>query len=169
MTTIRVLGLDLSLGQTGIALPDGELATIRPHRTDTGYARHWTVADAVAGHVHTSAPDVVLIEGYLLFGKRPNIAGLEIGGIVRAILHRRGVPFVDVPPSTLKVFAVNDGRATKEQMFDAARALCAQDPPRNDDEADAFWLRRMGVARYLLGTDHRAFQKITWPEIGVPT
>ena len=73
----------------------------------------------------------------------------EVGGIVRTRLFEMGVRFVDAPPSSVKRFATGNGNAPKEQMVARAIELGARGNV-NDDEADAFHLRRMARAAHGL-------------------
>lgn len=67
----------------------------------------------------------------------------EAAGVVKLRLFRMGVPFVLVAPKALKKFATGNGNASKDEMVAACKA--AGGVPANDDEADAFWLRRYGL------------------------
>lgn len=168
---ITVAGIDLSIRRTGIAKPDGTLASVSPPAHLDGYRRHWWIAEQVA--VHVAGADVAMIEGYALgFGsKMPNtLAALaEIGGVVRTMLTRQGRTLVILPPARLKAFAVGKGNATKDEMLEAAQILTADQAPdrrpSNHDEADAYWLRRAGVSRYVLGVTPVALESVEWPAV----
>lgn len=174
---LTIVGVDLALTKTGVAHPDGGLETIRPG--GTGYGRHWTVASrllAIAEGV-----DLVVLEDYAPHGRGIDalIAVAEVGGVVRTMLHRRGVPTALVRPSSLKLYATGKGNATKAEVLAAARAdvgVGRGDPfrfPDNDDEADAYWLRRMALDRYAGGRrlrelpPHRfkAVTAVQWPAL----
>lgn len=74
----------------------------------------------------------------------------ELGGVMRTEFTDRGWPFVDIQSNKVKLFATGKsnaghglkGKAKKQPMIDAA--IARGGAPRNDDEADAFHLRRMG-------------------------
>lgn len=69
----------------------------------------------------------------------------EVAGVVKCLLVERGVPFVVVPPATLKKFATGVPSASKDEMLAAARLLGAS--VEDDNQADALFLAR--VARAL--------------------
>lgn len=179
--SIDVVGIDLALTKTGVAHPDGGLETIRPG--GYGYGRHWTVASRILAICHGA--DVVVLEDYAPHGRGVNalIAVAEVGGIVRAMLHKAGIPVALVRPSTLKRYATGNGRATKDEVLSAARTerrtlddVGPDDPhrfPATNDEADAYFLRRMGLDRYTGDLDrleeHRfkAVTTVDWPELDV--
>lgn len=70
----------------------------------------------------------------------------EVAGVVKCLLVERGVPFVVVPPSTLKKFATGVSSASKDEMLGAARQFDAA--VEDDNQADALFLAR--VARALV-------------------
>ena len=149
---MRIVGLDLSTKRVGLAAADGELVSISAHAgAEDPYRRlHELGREIERGlRLRPPAPDLVVVEGYSLGmfggGILSKIRLGEIGGIVRTRLFEMGVRFVDVPPSSVKRFATGNGNAKKEQMVSRAIELGARGNV-NDDEADAFHLRRMGRA-----------------------
>lgn len=149
---LRIAGLDLSTKRVGFAAPDGELLSISAHAgAEDPYRRLHELGREIerAFRLRPPLPDLVVVEGYSLGmfggGILSKIRLGEIGGIVRTRLFELGVAFVDVPPSSLKRFACSNGNAKKEQMIARAIELGARGNV-NDDEADAFHLRRMGRA-----------------------
>lgn len=146
MTAPRLVGADLSIAKTGLALADRSLVTIVPATGVKGYDRLRPMAQAVLGRCHHA--DLVAIEGYDPHprGALALIRAAELGGIVRAGLNELGIPWFDVPPSVLKKRATGKGNAGKPEVVKAAELDGAR--PSNDDEADAYWLRQ--IARDLL-------------------
>jgi len=146
--TRPVVGLDLSLARTGMALTDGRLVSIRPKAgaDDRGRRLHQIVSDITAWLTASRIPpSLAVIERYSPGG----IQGLtashigELGGVVRLRLFELAIPWIEVPPAALKKYATGSGGASKEMMTAAAEVAGAD--PNNHDEADAFWLRRYGL------------------------
>jgi Holliday junction resolvasome RuvABC endonuclease subunit len=174
--TARVLGVELALLKTGVARVDGTFATI--HARGAGYERHYHVVTELLGVLEQDGPDLAVLEDYAPHGPGINalITVAEVNGIFRSLLQRRRQPFALVRPSTLKAFAVGKGNAPKSELYDAARAALELDAitgrvelPANYDEADAYWLRRMGAAHVGLIDETRpraleALAAVAWPD-----
>lgn len=148
--TVRVIGLDLSVRSSGIALPDGNTRTIAPRTTSHDPARRLhEIVTRLDCHLKAYRPDLAVIEGYNL-GAIPGKLSLvrlgELGGAVRVRLFELDIPFAEIPPSVVKQYATGSGAAKKPQMVAAAKACGIN--VSNDDEADAWWLHAMGRARY---------------------
>ncbi len=160
---MNVAGLDLSTKRVGYAAPDGTLHSITPHAgADDPYRRLAELRDRTerAIRLNPPLPDLIVIEDYSLGG--PGIIGKirlgEVGGVVRTRLYELGIRFVLVRPASLKRFATGNGNADKPAMVARAIALGAR-PSVNDDEADAFHARRMGLYAhgvYETMTDYEA-------------
>lgn len=88
----------------------------------------------------------------------------EIGGVIKVLLHERGIKYVVVPPVLLKKFATGTSYASKEDMIAACKERGVHVPDDDDNQADAFFLahvaracardvatcrREMDVVRYL--------------------
>jgi crossover junction endodeoxyribonuclease RuvC len=161
-------GLDLSLTATGVALPDGTFATIST--SAKGMPRLAAIRDAVLGMVGMA--DVVVVEGYSMgsgrAGGTTHAHGLgELGGVVRLALYEAGIPHVDVAPARLKKWATGRGNADKDAVLvKAARNWDVQD----NNQADAAWLRHMGVCRYLdieiTEAQRQILGQVDWPTLG---
>lgn len=143
----RMLGLDLSLTATGVAVVDDtgyhSVGLIRtddkmPMGERLSYIR-WQISDAAG------VADLAVVE-------RPFIAAHGISpamvfGVVVAELWQRKVPIVEVPPTSLKVFATGAGRTPGGQaklgtFATAIRRLGYEG--QDDNEADALWLATLG-------------------------
>lgn len=163
--TPRVVGLDLSLTATGYANDRGT-STIgaKPHK---GCARLALLRDLVS--IECRDAPLVVIEGYA-YG-RQNVAHQlgELGGVVRVALYEAGVPYVDVPPSSLKKYATGKGNANKGEMLAAAIRRLGYEGA-DDNEADALWLRAMGLDALgcpvveMPAVNRSALAKVEWPE-----
>lgn len=145
---MRVAGLDVSTSRIGYADPSGGLHSITARAGAEDKARRLhelkrAVERAVV--LYPPRPDLVVIEGYAPNG--PNRWSLirlgEIGGVIRAALFDLDIPFREVPPKSLKLFATGKGNADKVMMVRAVEALDVA--VMNDDEADAFHARRFGL------------------------
>ncbi len=165
----RVLGLDLSLTATGVAYTDGSLDTVRPiTKGDTRLLE--IVGRAVDTPVEECEPELVVIED-LPHGLRNAAAGSlgMVHGAVRCALIERQVPYLTVPPATLKTYACGKGNATKPDMRVALLQRTGDDV-RDDNQVDAWWLRALALdlagqpVLELPQTHRRALDKLTFPE-----
>jgi hypothetical protein len=144
---MNVIGLDLSLNGTGISCGDHTNFTVIG-KLSQGDGRLVAIADAVRyyaiqGDGVRGRTELAMIEG-LPFGNNDRAVAL-VHGAARTALARLTIPFVYVYPTTLKTFAVGKGKAEKSEMMAAAVALGAN-ARIDSDQADAWWLRRMGLA-----------------------
>lgn len=158
----NVVGLDLSLTSTGVSRKYGT-HSIRVKSKDC--ERLIELRKEVLGYCITASH--VVIEGFS-FGspmQAHNVGGL--GWIVRVGLFEAGIPYTVVPPSSLKKFATGKGNAKKDEIL--AAAVRAGAHVTGNDEADAWWLRQMGLMA-LAGeadvprTEYRteALAKVAW-------
>lgn len=77
----------------------------------------------------------------------PHAATLGVlHGVVRQWLWIAGVTVALVPPATLKKYATGKGNANKDLVRDAARDRLGLPAGVTSDEADAAWLRQIGLA-----------------------
>jgi len=142
-----VLGLDLSLTATGVAIPEGLVSTYKPKAvggTNLGLDRMVEIRDHVLSCV---PPDIelVIIEALAFDGHDRNREQAQLTGMIRAALYDRGWGFYAIPPNTLKKFATGNGHANKTEMVQAAEKRLGY-LGHNDNEADALWLRAVGWA-----------------------
>lgn len=142
---MRVLGLDLSLARTGVACADGTLHSIVPKAgaKDPGRRLH-EIITTLDPLIARGRPELAVIEGAAGVQQAQTALVLgELRGAVKVRLFEHAVAYVVVPPTSLKKWATGNGGASKDDMVARARDFGAR--PRNDDEADAFHLRRMGI------------------------
>ncbi len=94
-------------------------------------------------------PEVAMIEGYSFGSRQGREAQGEIGGVIRVELTERGIDYVEVPPSSLKVWVAGNGTANKARMVNSAqlaqRLAGGSTMPVNDHEADGLGLFWLGV------------------------
>lgn len=189
---IRILALDLSLTRTGYALADGTHGVLLPpYGPSAPIARLGWIRDSVKRLVILSRPDIVCIEGYSYGSQQEGaftraFATGELGGVVRLQLFDLKVSWVDVSPSSLKLFATGFGLAKKDAMIVAAVRELGY-TGHDSNEADALWLRQMALAKYepappptfqleneprkgsksLASQRKKALLGVEWPEVGV--
>ncbi len=170
--TPNVIGLDLSLTATGVAWHDGTNTLKSPCK---GMQRLAHLRDHLLAVCHgplglTVRVDLVVIEGYSMGTARQSshAHGLgELGGVVRLSLWEAGVPYVDVPPACLKKYATGAGNSRKEAVLIAAVKRGAE--VRDNNEADAWWLRAMGMDALGFPTvavpqlHRKALVTVAWP------
>lgn len=165
---MRVAGLDLSLTASGVAAVDGSTSCVKTKLR--GPARLAAIRDAVIELVFPSA-DLVALEDYSFASRDAHAHELgELGGVIRLRLHELEVPWIAIPPSSLKKYSTGRGNAKKDEVLVAAvRRLPDFDGDHN--QADAAWLRAMaldGLGHPIVSMpqEHRvALAKIQWPEL----
>lgn len=168
-----IAGIDSSTKRIGYAGPDGRLWSISARAGSKDRARRLhelgrQLERAIL--LYPPRPAIAIIEGYAL--NTPGRLGLtrqaEIGGVIRRLLFELGIPFLEIEPSRLKLYATGNGNASKEAMIAAAIELDAA--PLNDDEADALHLRALGRMGYgldplELGSKLAVLSSITFPAL----
>ena len=124
---MKILGLDLSLTGTGVAVIEGgklvtsDLIKSKPSgpRPKDEARRIQGIVDKISEHIDTYSPDLVVIEGIAFMAKNTTalaqLAGLNY--LVRALLLNRGIDFIIVAPSTLKKFITGKGNSQKDVMM----------------------------------------------------
>lgn len=139
---LQVAGLDPSLTSFGWATSTG-VGTIRSKARDE--KRLIEIRTAVLEHTRGSRLAIIEGPAYGAQYAREVLGGLL--WVIRVALFGNRITSVVVPPAKVKQFACDNGAATKDEMVAAARAelLYFGD---SDDEADALWLRQMGLAAY---------------------
>ena len=156
---MRIIGIDPSLTGTGIATIDTNhpdhirIHTETIHSTKTGntithrLTRFGTVADRLLDTIPNNPdPDLAIIEGpaYSAHGAGTwDRAGMWWN--IARILHRLGIPTIEVPPATRCQYATGKGNAAKDVvMISAVRRYPAADITDNN-QADAVILAAIGA------------------------
>jgi crossover junction endodeoxyribonuclease RuvC len=139
---MNITGLDLSLVETGIADALGARHLSTPAAKFPGMARLQHIRNQVL--FAALETDTVYLEGYSFGSKNGGERLGELGGVVRLALYEKGIPFVEVSPGTLKMFATGRGNASKVEVLVAARDRLGY-TGTNDNEADALWLWQLGL------------------------
>lgn len=166
MLSRQVVGIDPSLSATGIATHrDLWTAPDRRFKGDERLHDLWLhVNMAVTG----DGPYLAVIEDLPTHAHGAGKTGMA-HGVVRHCLLDNQVPYLTVPPATLKVFATGRGNCTKPDMRVELLQRTGRDV-RDDNQCDAAWLREIGL--HLLGnpciqlpkTHTRALDKLALPE-----
>lgn len=154
---LRFIGLDSAVGHAGIGVIDFHsddwrawCGVVSPPGASKGFNRRVCQAQRVIDCIVALGPTLVTVEGYALRGKFGTDQKLaEVCGAVKFELARRMVPFIVVPPASVKYVCGGNGRAKKEAMFEAVRCLFpheAKPPNIGFDQADAMHLASFGAA-----------------------
>lgn len=146
-----IAGIDPSTKTIGLATPDGNLFSLHPHAGPGDRGRRLDELDRELERAIRTFPPIpwlVVLEGPSLHspGTLGKIRQAEVRGVILRRLYLLEIGVVEIAPSALKKFATGNGNASKDAMI--AAAVAAGGRPLNDDEADAFHLRRMGLAAY---------------------
>ncbi|MDS2171588.1 crossover junction endodeoxyribonuclease RuvC [Nesterenkonia sp. CL21] len=146
-----VMGLDLSLTSTGVAVVDWEDAmtmawTLPLDRKVKGDYRLVHLSKDLEGLLRQWEPALVVLEDLPTHAKSAGLTG-RAQGVAREVLRRLDVPYMSTSPATLKKSATGSGRADKQGMREAAemQSARARSILSNSDEVDAYWLAQMGL------------------------
>lgn len=167
---IRVLGLDLSTASSGLAMPDGTCHTLRPRtKNDPGRRLH-EILMLVEPYLRLAKAQLAVIE-IPVVGRNGTTTRriIEVVGVIRARLHEHDVRDAEVIATSLKLFATGSGNADKQKVTGYVRNYGGK--VANDDEADAWILRAMGL--YAHGElvvprepfRDEAVRKVRWPRL----
>jgi hypothetical protein len=172
---MKIVGADLSISATGIARWDGSVITVGG-KPSLGDYRLIIIEDALIEALwgnpaySNGAADLLVVEGSVARSQTAYISG-QLHGIVKRLCKRSGMPYVFVPPATLKKYATGKGNADKTQMAIAALKRAGTEFP-DDNQCDAAWLRwaaldHYGLAEFSMPQAQReALAKVDWPKIG---
>lgn len=144
--TADVVGLDLSLTSTGVAVGSTTRTIAVSHK---GPERLMAIAHQVSTLLSTLSKPAVVLEGYSMASRNSQAhATGELGGVIRVTLHSERVPYVVVPPTCRAKFATGRGNASKSEVVSAvsARTGLIWSGPGADDQCDAWILQEMGLA-----------------------
>ena len=162
------MGLDLSLTSTGVSV-NGETTSIRP--TSRGTIRLIEIRDTLLALLAEHQTQIVAVEGYSFASRNSHAHALgELGGVIRVVLHERGVRLVVVPPTVRAKFATGKGNAGKSEVVSAisAKTGIIWSGGDGDDRCDAWVLEQMlllklGENRYAWGKAQMdALGKVDW-------
>ena len=151
MKTSSVVGLDLSLDSTGIAIR-GRAVTIKtPRLGPEASLADWSerledIADRVVTQICAWDPQLVVLEAPQLMARKVGNwherAGLH--WTVIADLLRKGITVAHCPTARVKTFLCGRAHAKKPECYAAAKAIWKDCVFLSDDEADAMALCAIG-------------------------
>lgn len=164
---MKIIGLDLAVGATGLCLPDGTTQVIKPK--SQGDRRLLEIQYAVGSAVTQSRAELVVMEDVpsRMIGAAGKVIPM-VHGAVRTDLMTMGTPYALVSPATLKKFATGKGNADKTAMILAAYKRSGIEFT-DDNECDAWWLRVAGLCHYneelftLPAAQKDALSTVVWP------
>lgn len=151
---ITSLGIDLSSSATGIVLleervkgPPLLLLEQEIKGAGGGAARNRDIAIQVMTVVADRKPDKIVIEGYSLsFKNAASVVPLvELGGVIRLMLHLDGRSWLDPRASQVKKFVTGKGNSPKDKMMLEVYKRWGHSCMTNNT-ADAFGCATMGLA-----------------------
>ena len=150
---MNVIGLDLST-KTGVVCLSDDLSFYFADELNTkltGFARLSWFRERILKLLKTYPPELVVIEGYSFSGKFTNSFQYEIGSIIRMALYDAKIPWVDIPPKSLKsAISSSGGKASKGMMLLEVFKRWGFSAP-TDNVADAYGLAKIG--QYILGIE----------------
>ena len=181
---MRIIGLDLSLTATGVAIieiDDGgpfypRTRTVQSSAAGMGIEgralRMATICNLIEAHVCGFLPsDLVIIEQPAFSrttGHHHDRSGLWWLAVNRALQHSCTV--VEVTPGGLKKYLTGKGSAGKDEVLLAVARRFPEVDVANNNEADALGLAAMGADHLgaplaLMPASHRAaLDAVAWPE-----
>lgn len=147
-----IAGLDLS-SHSGIVIKNGtetllaEEVHFECNKTVHKYARYFKYVDSLVSKVRQHNVDVAIVEGYSHAGKFVNYFQYEIGALVKGVLFKNNIPFIEVPPKSLKKYVTGKGNGKKSLMLLEVykRWNFTTD---NDNIADAYGLAEFGTGLF---------------------
>jgi len=127
-------------------------------------------ADQLDGLLLTfGSPDLIVIEDYGFAATRQSVDTIitqcYVGFVLRDWARRQGIPYIEIPPTTLKSFV---GAAKKEQVMMLVLKRWGHTSKTND-QADAYVLAQIG--RHVMGLvtgkaeDRKALAKLKDDEV----
>lgn len=152
---MKVLGIDQSFTSTGWCILEDDTVVkhgiITSDKNKTIFERSIDVAEEISSLIKKEEIDYVALEG-LPFMSRSNVtrdlAGLQF--IIVECLIKLNKSYLIIPPTSLKKFATNSGKASKEDMFEALpkeiKNKFGKTPKTKGrfDITDSYWLAKKG-------------------------
>ena len=147
----EILALDISQNCGYYSVHDSGSWCFIESRARNDNKAHKSFRDTVMGFIQKHNIKLVVAEGVNVGTHFNAVKALsEFHGILLEICDELNLPApIYINPSTLKKFAVGNGKATKLDMIKACKERY-NFHPRNDDEADAFWLYKYYYHKYRI-------------------
>ena len=154
------LGIDLSLTGTGLSVVAGDklhFSECYKPKVKTGPGRLIEIEHKVSENIVGYNPEIICIEGYSFGSKGRGVFQTgELGGVIRVLLHKMGIKWLEIPPSQVKKFAAGMGNCGKDVILQQVYKRWGMEF-KTSHEADAFVLAKIGTI--LLGHKEKLTQK----------
>lgn len=143
-----ILGIDPSLTGTGVvALEDGEIINKQLIKTKPtkGTLAELERLVKIVGSIEYGEAELAVIEG-MAFMARNTTSLVQLAGLnymIRHKLYKKNIPFIIVPPTSLKKFITGKGNAPKEFMLMEVYKRFNEEF-RDNNICDAYCLARVG-------------------------
>ena len=157
---MMALGIDLSLTGTGLAVVEGNklhfsecYKPVNKSSPERLIEIQRKVSETMLGY----DPEIICLEGYSFGSKgRAVFQTGELGGVIRVLLHKSGINWLEIPPSQVKKFAAGVGNCGKDIVLQQVYKRWGMEF-KTSDEADAFVLAKIGTI--LLGHEEKLTKK----------
>jgi hypothetical protein len=173
---VSVVGLDLSLSSTGVAVARSDLSVSADRIAHpAGLLGHERLAWLCARiGEFTKGACLVVVEGPS-YGSKGGEAHERAGlwWMTTHSLWRAGVPYAVVTPSQLKKYATGRGVGGKDGVLIAVARRFPEVEMDSNDEADAIVLAAMGADKLgfppvpMPAAHREALVKVGWPELSL--
>lgn len=87
---------------------------------------------------------IIVFELPAIYGKFPNIVGIEMAGVLKYFCAEHGIDHKGYPPTVIQKFATGKGKSNKELMIKIAKEKYGVEC-ESDDEADALHLYHLAI------------------------
>jgi crossover junction endodeoxyribonuclease RuvC len=148
---MKIVGLDLSLTSTGVAVlltNRGEESTRVIKSKKFGPERLAQIRNEIITEIIPC--DFVVIENYSFGSRGRSIFSTgELGGVIRVLLWENKISYLEVAPSQVKKYCAGSGKAEKDQMIHHVYKRWGKECATSD-EADAYTLAMIGVEWHCL-------------------
>ncbi len=154
---MNFLGIDLSLTSTGYCFADNCNTISTSYK---GPQRLINISESIGNLLIEFKIDVVILEGYSFASRNSQAHSIgELGGVVRVMLYKMDIPYVQIPPTCRAKFATGKGNASKNEVISSVSAKTGiiWKNPGADDKCDAWVLEEMALTK--IGK-----QRYQWPK-----